>query len=217
MPMNENKQVDSKAEQSLSDIDKEKKNTAISKQNAFWAKTLTWIFVGLAGLAIVILIFCIGMFVGEKKAGFSYRWAESYHQNFGGPRGGFLGDWQKLPLSPGDFTAVHGLFGQIIKTDPSTGSGQVPSIGSGQTTLIIKGGDGVEKIVLVKDNTLIRRFRETVKPADLKVDDYIVVIGEPNDSGQIEAKFIRLMPPLPEKTSFEPFPSGPFPLRQRWQ
>ena len=207
--MNENKQVDSKVEQSLSDIDKEKKNTAISKQNAFWAKTLTWIFVGLAGLAIVILIFCIGMFVGEKKAGFSYRWAESYHQNFGGPRGGFLGDWQKLPLSPGDFTAVHGLFGQII---------QVPVADqNGQTILVIKGGDGVEKVVLVNDNTLIKRIRDTVKPADLKVDDYIVVIGEPNDSGQIEAKFIRLMPPLPEKTSFEPFPSGPFPLRQRWQ
>ena len=149
------------------------------------------------------------MFVGEKKARFSYRWAESYHKNFGGPRGGFFGNWQRLPLAPGDFTAVHGIFGQII---------QVPVADqNGQTILVIKGGDGVEKVVLVNDNTLIKRIRDTVKPADLKVDDYIVVIGEPNDSGQIEAKFIRLMPPLPEKTSFEPFPSGPFPLRQRWQ
>jgi hypothetical protein len=44
---------------------------------------------------------------------------------------------------------------------------------------------------------MIERLRETVKISDLKVDDFVVVIGEPNDSGQIEAKFIRLLPPAP--------------------
>lgn len=159
---------------------------------------LKWIIIGLAGFVVVVLIFSAGMFVGGTKARFSYRWAESYHKNFGGPKEGFLGNWQRLPLSPGDFIGAHGVFGQIIKIDGST--------------LVIKGRDDVEKIVLIKDNTTIQRLRDTVKITDLKIDDYIVVIGEPNDAGQIEAKFIRLLPPPPAETSFRPFQS-----RMNWQ
>ena len=29
---------------------------------------------------------------------------------------------------------------------------------------------------------------------DLKIDDFVVVIGTPDEQGQIEAKFIRIMP-----------------------
>ncbi len=59
---------------------------------------------------------------------------------------------------------------------------------------IIKGSDNAEKIVSVKDDTAINRFREKIKVGDLKIDDQIVVIGEPNDLGQIEAKLIRVIP-----------------------
>jgi len=142
---------------------------------------LKWIIIGLASFVIVILIFNAGMFVGGMKARFSYKWAESYHENFAGPRGGFLNDWRNLPRR--DFINAHGVFGQIIKIEESA--------------IVIKGGDNVEGIVVVKDDTIIERLRETVKISDLKVDDFIVVIGEPNDSGQIEAKFIRLLPPPP--------------------
>jgi len=160
--------------------------------------TLKRIIIGLAGLAVVILIFGAGIFIGEMKARFSYRWAENYHQNFAGPRGGFFGD---VSGQGQDFIEAHGTFGQIIKIDPSASSGQAPSASSGQApsassgqaTLIIKGRDNVEKIILLKQDTTIRSPRETVKPSDLKVGDYVVVIGEPNISGQIEAKFIRIM------------------------
>lgn len=71
----------------------------------------------------------------------------------------------------------------------------LPQTGSnGVAALIIKDRDGTEKIILVTDKTEIRKFRETVKLSDLKIDDYVVVIGEPNDAGQVEAKLIRIMP-----------------------
>lgn len=147
--------------------------------------TLKWIIIGLAGFITVVLIFGAGMFIGGMKARFSYGWAESYHKNFGGPKGGFLENWQDFPTE--DFIGAHGLFGQIIKIDGSI--------------FVIKGGDNVEKIVLIKDDTAIRRLRDTIKITDLKVNDYIVAIGDPNDAGQTEAKLVRLLPPPPTKPS----------------
>ena len=150
---------------------------------------LKWVIVGLIIIVIVVLIFGAGIVVGERKARFSFRWAEQYHRNFAGPQVGFFSDWRSFPA--GDLIGAHGVFGQIIKIDGST--------------VIIKGSDNVEKIVLIKDSTIIERFRDIVKITDLKVDGYIVVIGEPNDAGQIEAKFIRLLP-SPGETSFNMFP-----------
>jgi len=149
---------------------------------------LKWVILGLIIIVIIVLVFGLGILVGERKVRFSYRWAEQYHRNFAGPQAGFFGDWRNFP---GDFIGAHGVFGQIIKVASST--------------IIIKGSDNVEKIVLIKDSTIIERFRNTVKMTELKVDDYIVVIGEPNDAGQIEAKFIRVLP-LPGETSFNIFP-----------
>jgi hypothetical protein len=126
-----------------------------------------------------VLIFGAGVFVGQMKAKFSYGWAENYHRNFGGPRGGFIGDWRNRPLPPPeDFVGGHGIFGPIIKIDGST--------------LTINGKNGVETVVLVSDQTGIRSPQGVLKIGDLKVDDQITVIGLPNSQGQIEAKLIRV-------------------------
>ncbi len=138
-------------------------------------KTALWI---IGGLIILLFIFKAGMMVGMRKANFSYKWGENYHRNFGGPRGGFFDDFVGK-----DLMNAHGVFGQIIKIE--------------KETLVIKGRDNVEKIVLVKEETTIERQRSALKLADLKVNDLVVVIGEPNETGQIEAKFMRLMPPPP--------------------
>lgn len=128
---------------------------------------------------VAVLIFGAGVFVGQMKARFSYRWAENYHQNFGGPRSGFLGDWRSRPFPPReDFMGGHGIFGPIIKIDGST--------------LVINGKNGVETTVLVSDKTEIRSPQGALKIGDLKVDDQITVIGSPNSQGQIEAKLIRV-------------------------
>ena len=140
-------------------------------------QTVTWL---IAAVIILLLVFWAGLNVGFKKAGFSYRWGENYHNNFAGPQGGF---GQKL--GGRGFMEASGTFGQIIKIDGKN--------------IVVKGENNSEKIVLIKDDTAIKQFQKTVDPADLKIDDYNVTIGNPNDAGQIEAKLIRIMPGAPDE------------------
>ncbi len=139
---------------------------------------LKWVVIGLAGFAVVVLIFGAGIFVGGMKAKFSYRWAESYHKNFAGPQGGFFGDWRGTSIPPGDFIEGHGTFGEIIKINDSD--------------FVIKGQADLEKIVIIKENTILEKGRMAIKKEELKVGDQVVIIGSPNEQGQIEAKLIRI-------------------------
>ena len=143
--------------------------------NFFQSKKFQIITWGVAGAIILLLAFHAGVIVGYKKASFSYRWGENYHRNFGGPRGGFSSNFFDK-----DFIESHGTFGQIIKIDG--------------TTLVVKGRDNAEKIIVVKNDTTIRKQRDPVSINNLMVNDYIVIIGAPNNQGQIEATFIRILP-----------------------
>ena len=40
----------------------------------------------------------------------------------------------------------------------------------------------------------IKKFRDSIKAEDLKVGDFVAVIGNPNDQAGVEAKLIRIMP-----------------------
>ena len=137
---------------------------------------LKWVIIGLASFVVLILVFGAGVKVGTLKARYSYRWADNYHKNFAGPRGGFFSDWRSS--SRGEFINAHGVFGSILKIDGNT--------------IITKGRDDVEKTILVSENTIIQKGRESVKLSDLKTDESVVIIGTPNDEGQIEAKLIRV-------------------------
>ena len=101
---------------------------------------LKWIIVGLIIFISAILIFGAGVFVGGMKAKFSYRWAEQYHKNFAGPRGGFFGGWRMMP--PGDFIESHGVFGEIIKIN--------------NNDLIIKGKENIERTASITPIGTIR-------------------------------------------------------------
>lgn len=129
------------------------------------------------GAIIILLIsFQAGVWVGYKKAMFSYRWGENYHRNFGGPRGGIV----RNLVDRESFENPHGAFGKIIKIE-------LPSV-------VIQGENESEKSISINDDTVIRRLGETIKKEDMKVGERAVVVGEPNDKGQIEAKLIRLLP-----------------------
>ncbi len=84
-----------------------------------------------------------------------------------------------------DLLNAHGTFGKIIKVDASS--------------ILVQGRDDAEKTILVKEDTVIRRFRETITFGDLQVDDAVVVVGKPNNVGQIEAKLIRVMQKMQDK------------------
>jgi len=122
------------------------------------------------------------MTIGFKKANFSYRWEENYHQNFAGPKKGFIAELGR-DFGNQDFIESHGIFGQIIKNESSS--------------LVIKGPDNIEKIVLLNNDTIIKLQKQTVTKSELITNQYLVIIGEPNESGQLAAKFIRLLPPPP--------------------
>lgn len=144
----------------------------------FQSKSFKTFFIVLSALIVLLLVFKTGVFVGYKKASFSYRWGENYHRNFAGPRGGFFGNFKQSFSDKGDFINAHGTFGSVIKID--------------NNTVVVKDGDDIEKTVLVSNNTAINKGRETIKVSDLKVDDGVVIIGSPNEQGQIEAKIIRV-------------------------
>lgn len=137
----------------------------------------------IGALALALCIFQAGIFVGYHKAAFSYRFGDNYHKTFGSFERHGMGmmDRGEFPgFPPGEFTPAYGVTGTVIKVS-------LP-------TVIVAGTDKVEKVVLVNEKTMVRRFREDINISDVKVGDAIVVIGAPNESAQIEAKLIRIMP-----------------------
>src|SRR3989344_7264467 len=148
-------------------------------KNMIQSRTYKITAISLAAIFVLFLTFSAGMRVGFYKAKFSYLWGENYHNNFAGPRGGMLrGAFRDFGGK--DFIDSHGAAGQILKINDSE--------------VVIKGQDGVEKIIIIKEDASIVRFRKAIKASDLKVDEAIIIIGSPTSDGKIEAKFIRVLP-----------------------
>jgi hypothetical protein len=145
-------------------------------QNFFKSKQFKLVLMGLGGLIVLLLVFQLGVFIGFRKANFTFGWGDNYHRAFGGPRGGFLNDFEGR-----DFTSGHGVAGSIIKIDSGL--------------IIVKGSDNVEKIIATDSTTTINKGRQAIQSSDLKVDDRIVVIGSPQNNGSVLAKMIRVFDP----------------------
>lgn len=123
---------------------------------------------------VLLVVFGTGVFVGLEKARFSYRWGENYFRNFAGPR--------PMSLDRGYLNA-HGIAGAILKI--------------GEDGLVIQDKDGDERNILITEQTMIKRGPTSANITQLKTGEYIVSIGSPNNEGEINAKFIRIMPGPP--------------------
>ncbi len=167
-------------------------------ENFLQSKLFKGIVLGIAGLVILVFVFGLGVYVGMEKADFSFRWAEEYHQNFGGPQGGIFGNFFG---SEKEFANSNGSYGQIIKIDGNI------------LTVKDNDGDNTEKTILVGDKTIIILQRKNIKLSDLKIGENIVVIGSPNNDGQIQAELIRVMPakPVNPSTTTPPPVNNPVP------
>lgn len=146
------------------------------------SKKLKWIFITVGSAVVLLLVFQLGVFVGLKKAGFSRNWGENYSQNFGMPPRGPLGQFEGRESFGG-----HGVAGEVIKIEAKN--------------LVIKGQDGIEKVVNILQNTIIQRGNKIIKLSDIKIDDGVVIIGAPNSDGTVTAKMVRVfnlegLPPL---------------------
>ena len=140
------------------------------------SRKFKWLIFALVELIIFIGVFALGLNIGFRKAGFTYSWASHYKSNFGAPQTA-----QLIPPPPSNgYFNPHGVFGQILSAN-------------GTTSVIIKDSDSNEKTILLSPGAVIRQDYQTILPQNLKAGEQIVVIGEPNDQGQIQAKFIRII------------------------
>ena len=146
--------------------------------NAFFqSKGFKLATISVVAVLILIGILKVGITVGYLKARFSYQWAENYHKNFAGPAGGFVGEWWRSPST--GYTQGHGAFGEVLTVR--------------EFDFVMKGRDDIEKIVLIDADTTVRRgHRSSEETNDVNVGDYVVVMGSPNDEGQIVASLIRV-------------------------
>jgi len=143
-------------------------------------KSRTFIILVSVLLELILLIgaFNLGLKVAFHKARYTYSWMRNYPANFG-----------TLPVpgarimdhEPGDHEFINssGVLGQIVSNS--------------NNTLTIKGVDNNEKTVSIQSDTAIRKGFTDIKGADLKAGDQVVVFGEADDQGKIEAKLIRVL------------------------
>jgi hypothetical protein len=89
---------------------------------------------------------------------------------------GFWGFGGRMMMDKGGY----GITGKIIKIDSDK--------------IFVLGTDNIEKIITVSSTTKVFERRDEIKLSDLKIDQNIVTIGNPDSMGQINAKLIRIMP-----------------------
>lgn len=149
----------------------------VEVKKVFKSKVLKAIICCLGFVIVASFIFKAGVFVGFQKASFGRNWGDNYSRNFGmmprGPRS-MMEDFDNLP-NP------HGAIGKIVKIDASS-------------VVVVDDKDKTEKVILINSDTKIFKMRESIVKDNLVVGDFVIVIGDPNKDGQIEAKLIRLMP-----------------------
>ena len=146
-------------------------------KKVFKSKVFKAIIYCLGFLIVASFIFKAGMYAGLERASFGRNWGDNYSKNFGmiprGPRS-MMENFDNLP-NP------HGAIGKIIKSD-------------GTSIVVSDDKDKTEKVVLISSDTEIHKMTDNATKDDLTVDTFVIVIGEPNKDGQIEAKLIRIMP-----------------------
>lgn len=149
----------------------------MENQNHHTINVLAKVIVVVVLFAAFMFVLGVGIWIGEEHARFSFRWAQNYHKNFGGSSEVLIGDSLNK-----DMTNSYGVFGSIIAMDFKT--------------IIVRGQDNIEKTVIVFDDTTIRNAMGIVPFSKLQIGDSVVVIGSPGTQGQIDAKFIRVLPPV---------------------
>ncbi len=139
------------------------------------SKTIRGVVIGLVVLIIVLGILQAGIAIGYRQARFAGQFGMNFEKNFIGGRRGMDTVFFNRELPGG-----HGTIGEII--------------GMNLPLIIVTGPDKLEKTIRIGTSTLVRHYHDEIRSSDLKVGDFVVILGNPNDSGQIEARLIRIMP-----------------------
>ncbi len=146
-------------------------------------RAILWI---LGAAIVILLVFGAGVLVGYHGAFYVGRFGENYYHNFFGE------------FPPGRMANGHGVAGEVIDMASST--------------LSVRDADGDESSVLIVPATVIREANRTIALSDVRVGNGVVVIGAPNENGQIEAQLVRVfasssslpVPPPPQSPDGQP-------------
>jgi len=153
-------------------------NIITNTKRLFEGKSYARLLIGLGILLVAWVIFAAGIFVGYHKATFSRDW-DDMHQN------GILDDNSVLApfMHNPDDVNPHGAMGEII-------SSHFPVI-------MIKGPQNAEQIIVISSTTMIRLFHGMASTSAIQTGQFAIVVGEPDTKGEIQASFIRIVPPPP--------------------
>jgi hypothetical protein len=138
--------------------------------------TFKKVIIAIGTLSIVLIIFNAGIFVGYHKAQFSQARGEMFKRGFNDP---------KFFLAP----FMHGKNDQ----NPHGTVGKILSISDGKA--LIELPDEVEQTILIGTSTIIRYSKNATTTQSLVAGDFVAVIGTPHTDGDIQASFIRVLPP----------------------
>ena len=144
--------------------------------NFLESKKIRAVLWALGGLIILFVVFGLGIAVGYDRAGFAANFNENYYHIFyGAPPGGVVGF-----MAPPMPVAIHGVVGTIIDI--------------GSSTISVKDQKDNEQSVEISSRTVIRSGDSDITIENVAIGDQIAVIGEPNGEGQIDARFVRVLP-----------------------
>ena len=147
----------------------------MNKLNKFFTSgTIPKVITILVIILVFLLIFQAGFVVGFRKAAFSFNWNKNYMMNGHDPRSimaPFMYD--RDGINP------HGAVGEIISIN-------LPSI-------LVKRTSGTEEVINIGPKTDIRSMRQIASTSDLTLHKQVIVIGEANSNGQIDATLIRIL------------------------
>ena len=147
-------------------------------EHFFKSSTVTKVIVGLCVLLVAALVFEAGVFVGYHRESYSYNRDLAYERGFANPNSIF-----QPFMDDDDMGAPHGAIGQIVAVH--------------MPTIMIKNHNATEQIISIGTSTTIRLLNGDASTSDLKVGNGVIVIGEPGDEGQVQASFVRILPPPP--------------------
>lgn len=148
----------------------------------FQSHAISRIILMLSGLLVVLLVFQAGIYVGFRKAAFSYDWNMAYFRGTDDPHS-ILAPFMR----DADDLNPHGAVGEIVRV-------ALP-------TIMVKGDSAAEEIVTISPTTTIRYAHMPATTTDLRSGQNVVVIGVPDENGRIEAVFVRILSPMPSSGS----------------
>jgi hypothetical protein len=161
--------------------------TKDSLNHFFRSRLFVGILIGVAVMFVLVCVFETGVAVGYHEATFSSHWGANYERNFGGS--GMQGS---MGLPDGHDPEAYGATGEIISVSGST--------------IVVQNSNRQEEKVVINSTTSIRNQENTITASALTDGTYVVVVGDPDDDGNIDASLIRVIPSPP---AGEMPPAGP--------